>query len=305
MRPSSFILRVGGLGLFSTLLCLGSSAGQTDSGSARRNDADRRDLALVRVTPAPLLVDGASAARRPQAPPPGAQSKRDLAQPKRRPGKMGVSLDVLVEGRPLRTVTHEGKTYLPVSRVGAEYTLRVWNHGPRRIAAVLSVDGLSVISGQPASANQPGYIVAPYSHVVIDGWRRSMDAVAAFRFVDRDSSYAAKTGRPENIGVLGLIAIEEQVWPPSPALEKRDAKAPGALFGRAQAGSIGTEYGREVDSRVYYVPFTRSTNRQAITYYYDTMAALRSAGVPVDDPAPVPFPADPPFAPPPPGYKGK
>jgi hypothetical protein len=60
-----------------------------------------------------------------------------------------------------------------------------------------------------------------------------------------------------------------------------------------------------VDSRAYYVPFVRSSNRQTITLYYDTVDALRQAGVPVDRPDPVPFPQDTEFAPPPPGYKGR
>jgi hypothetical protein len=53
------------------------------------------------------------------------------------------------------------------------------------------------------------------------------------------------------------------------------------------------------------VPFVRSTNRRALTFFYDTEKALRQAGVPVDPtPMPTPFPGDE-FAPPPPGYKGR
>jgi hypothetical protein len=217
---------------------------------------------------------------------------------------MRVSLEVLVDGRPVPTVSHAGKTYLPVRRLGTEYEIRVWNHGPRRIAAVVSVDGLSVITGKPASESQPGYLVTPYSHVLIKGWRRSLDAVAAFRFVERDKSYAALIGRPENVGVISLVAIEEQVWRPRPALESKDA-APAAGRALGEVGKTGTEYGREIDSRAYYVPFVRSNNKRSVTLYYDTVEALREAGVPVDRPTPVPFPGDAEFAPPPPGYNGK
>jgi hypothetical protein len=218
-----------------------------------------------------------------------------------RPAQMHVGLEILSGSKPMRTIQHKGKTYLPVPKVGAEYEIRVWNHGPHRIVAIVSVDGLSVMNGQPASESQSGYIVAPNSQIHIQGWRRSLDAVAAFAFVDREKSYASLTGRPENIGVIGLIAIEELVQTPRPLAEKQDATK-SAL--RAQVGKIGTEYGREIDSRVYYVPFVRSTNKRAITVYYDTVAALRNAGVPVDPPMPVPFPKDSEFAPPPPGYKG-
>jgi hypothetical protein len=217
--------------------------------------------------------------------------------------RMRVDLEVLVDGRPVPTVSYAGKTYLPVRRLGTEYEIRVWNHGPRRIAAIVSVDGLSVISGKPASESQPGYLVTPSSHVLIKGWRRSLEAVAAFRFVERERSYAALMGRPENVGVIGLVAVEEQVWRPRPALERKDTAGPAAGRALGEVGRAGTEYGREIDSRAYYVPFVRSANKRSVTIYYDTVEALREVGVPVDRPTPVPFPGDTDFAPPPPGYK--
>jgi hypothetical protein len=221
-----------------------------------------------------------------------------------KPGMMRVAMDILVDGRALTTAQHAGKTYLPVPRMGEEYQIRVWNHGPRRVAAVGSVDGLSVITGLPASENDPGYIIAPYSHILIKGWRRSLDNVAAIRFVERDKSYASLMGKPENVGVIGLVAFEERIVHPLPQLERKGS-APAAKGFRTEVGSIGTEYGREIDSRAYYVPFLRSGNKQTIALYYDTVEALRAAGVPVDRPLPVPFPGDFQFAPPPPGYREK
>jgi hypothetical protein len=145
--------------------------------------------------------------------------------------------------------------------------------------------------------------VAPHSSVVIKGWRRDLETVAAFRFVGRDESYAGRVGRPENIGVIGLVAIEEQMWRPLPLPLER-GHAPGAGPAAGAVGSVGTEYGREIDSQAQWVPFVRSANRRTITFYYDTVAALRAAGVPVDGIAPAPFPGDSEFAPPPPGYNG-
>lgn len=254
---------------------------------------------LVGERPSPRVVSKAAEPAQKKANSDSGQ-KSDFTVPPR-PGPMQVGLDILVNGQPLRTIEHKGKTYLPVPKVGAEYDIRVWNHGPHRIVAILSVDGLSVINGQPASESHAGYIVSAYTSIRIKGWRRSLDTVAAFAFVNREQSYANLTGRPDNVGVIGLIAIEEHVWTPRPVFEKADA---GKAAARA-VGSIGTEYGRDIDSRVYYVPFVRSNNKRSITMYYDTVAALRKAGVPVDPPMPVPFPADPEFAPPPPGHKSK
>jgi len=212
---------------------------------------------------------------------------------------MRVSLEVLVDNQPVPTISHLGKTYLPVPKLGVEYAIRVTNHGPRRVVAMISVDGLSVISGQPASENQAGYVVSPKGQIVIKGWRRDMTTVAAFSFLERDKSYAALMGRPENVGVIGLVAIEEMPSRPVVAAERNGKAAPAQS--RSVLGNTGTGYGRDIDSHIYYVPFVRSNNRRTITIYYDTVEALRAAGVPVDRPMPNPFPADHEFAPPPPG----
>jgi hypothetical protein len=220
------------------------------------------------------------------------------------PERLRVGLEVLVGGKPIPTIAHQGKLYLPVTKLGTEYTIRVWNHGPRRIAALVSVDGLSVIDGQPASETNPGYLVTPFSDILIKGWRRDLKAVAAFRFVEREKSYAAQMGQLEKVGVISLLVIEEQVWRPRPGLERKEMAAPAKQM-KGKVGSIGTEYGREIDSQAYYVPFVRSANRRAITVYYDTVDALGEAGVPVDSLPPAPIEGKNPFAPPPPGYKGR
>jgi hypothetical protein len=231
---------------------------------------------------------------------PGSEGRRpplgEFVLPPR--GVMRVSLDVLVDGSPVRLISHQGRLYLPVPRLGAEYEVRVNNHGPRRITAIVSVDGLSVINGRPASELHPGYVVDPYGHIVIKGWRRDSDTAAAFTFEERERSYAARMGHPENIGVIGLVAFEELSPWPRPFLERRDSDA-AAKSARAEAGGTGTGWGRDIDSRVYKVPFVRSTNRRDVTIYYDTADALRRAGVPVDGREPRPFPSDGEYCPPP------
>lgn len=215
--------------------------------------------------------------------------------------RMRVAFEVLVDGRPLRTIEHAGRTYLPVPQLGVEYEIRISNQGPRRITAIVSVDGLSVINGRPASEAHPGYLVDPHSSVLIQGWRRDMDRVAAFSFEERNKSYASRVGRPENIGVLGLIAIEEMSWRPVPRLDQEDSRARSAKAAPGAVGGIGTGYGRDIDSAIQYVPFVRSSNKRTITLYYDTLDALRKAGIPVDGrPHPDPFPGDSEFVPPPP-----
>jgi hypothetical protein len=208
--------------------------------------------------------------------------------------RMHVGLDILVDGRPMRTVYHAGRMYAPVNRLGDKYEIRVNNHGPRRITAVVSVDGLSVVTGQPASKNDPGYIVAPNDSVVIKGWRRDRHTVAAFSFEDRTRSHAYETGRLENIGVIGLIAYEEASPRPLP-IERYglpDAAAPAMRKATSEVGGTGTGYGPDVPMSVIRVPFDRSSNTRTVTLYYDTMENLRRSGVPVEPRWPEPFPRD-------------
>lgn len=218
------------------------------------------------------------------------------------PPRLQVRLEVLVHGRVLPTISYRGRTYLPVPRLGEEYVLRVWNHGPRRISANLSVDGLSVINGRPLSDANPGYIVGPYEYVDIPGWRRDLETVAAFRFVDRAESYAARRGRYENVGTIHLTAYEEHSPRPYLPLD-RSIRAPQrgeTVRSFGEVGSIGTEYGRDVHSRTWYVPFVRSSVRRELTIHYDTVEALRAQGIPVEDTYPLPPPVEREFAPPPP-----
>jgi len=300
MKPMYKFLALAACGLLG-ILALTAAERSSDAVPVKKEPVPAARDNPAGEGPAPLLLDASlRVADRSSGSGDQASERKELVIPK--PGMMHVALDVLVNGRPLPTVNHAGKTYLPVPELGIEYQIRVWNHGPRRVVAIVSVDGLSVINGQPASEDHPGYIVAPYSHVVIKGWRRSLEQVAAFRFVDRDDSYASLTGKPHNIGVIGLVAFEERVLHPLPQLERKDA-GPAAKGARTEVGSIGTEFGRDLDSRAYYVPFLRSGNKQAITLYYDTSAAPRALGVRLDPPLPVPFPGDFKFTPPPPGRR--
>jgi hypothetical protein len=200
---------------------------------------------------------------------------------------MRVGMDVLVDGRAVGLIAHEGRLYLPVPRTRSEYEIRVINHGVRRVTAIVSVDGLSVITSEPASDRQAGYVVDPYGNIVIKGWRRDSDTVAAFTFEERENSYAYRMGHRDNLGVIDLVAFEEEDTSPRPVLRKEtpvDARSVGM-----DVGGTGTGLGRDINSEVVRVPFVRSANRRTITIHYDTPAALRRIGVPVDGPYPRPL----------------
>jgi hypothetical protein len=112
-------------------------------------------------------------------------------------------------GRSFPAAQLDGRRYA-IGRDGEAYRLGVENHSSTRLEVVASVDGLDVIDGDDAGFHKRGYIVDAFSSVVIDGWRTSGQSVAAFRFSSVDDSYADRTGRPRNIGVVGAAFFREQ-----------------------------------------------------------------------------------------------
>ena len=112
-------------------------------------------------------------------------------------------------GRPLEGFTAGSHTYV-VGEHNQRYIIQIQNHTRNRIEAVATVDGLDVVNGQPGSFSNRGYIVAPFSTVEIDGFRRSLSTVAAFRFGSVRGSYAAKKGDDRNVGVVGIAFFHEQ-----------------------------------------------------------------------------------------------
>src|SRR5208337_3068580 len=78
---------------------------------------------------------------------------------------------------------------------------------------VMSVDGVNVITGDTASPRQAGYVLAPLESADIGGWRKSLSRTAAFYFTALPDSYAARTGRPDNVGVIGVALYRERVLP--------------------------------------------------------------------------------------------
>lgn len=127
-------------------------------------------------------------------------------------------------GASLPQYRHRGQAWLP-GEPGRRYALRLRNLGPQRLLAVVSVDGVNVVDGRTADPRQAGYVLGPWQTVEIDGWRKSLDAVAGFVFVDPAASYAARTGRPANIGTIGIAVFREQARMPRPSPPARIARA--------------------------------------------------------------------------------
>ncbi len=93
---------------------------------------------------------------------------------------------------------------------GASYAIEIRNCVGGRLLAVTSVDGVNVISGATAGWDQAGYVFNPGERYQITGWRKTDAEVAAFTFTDSPNSYAERTGRPANVGVIGVAVFRER-----------------------------------------------------------------------------------------------
>jgi hypothetical protein len=171
------------------------------------------------------------------------------------PARAGSLLDLAVvdrdTGETLRTYQDHGKLYV-AGTPGHRYSVRMVNRTSGRVMTVLSVDGVNAITGQTASANQTGYVLDPWQSAEITGWRKSDDEIAQFNFTALPDSYAARTGRPANVGVIGVAVFTEResMWrkrddeiaraepaTPAPSME-------GNLAGSAQDSAAASGAGR-------------------------------------------------------------
>ena len=212
-------------------------------------------------------------------------------------GMTDLSVYDRTEGRRLAVHWHEGRAYV-VGKPGNEYQVSVRNRLRDDVLAVVSVDGVNVISGETANPSQTGYVLSSGQSYDILGWRKSLAETAAFYFTALPDSYAARTGRPDNVGVIGVALFRRKKSPPpiaqpQPRPEaRRDAAAPAAA-----ESSLGTGHGRRETSYAQQVAFERATPAPAetVVLYYDSYANLVARGViresvPVA-PLPHPFPA--------------
>ncbi|WP_257645599.1 hypothetical protein [Ottowia beijingensis] len=139
-------------------------------------------------------------------------------------------------GATLPVYRHQGEWWI-AGRPGARYAIEVRNAAPGRVLGVMAVDGVNVISGDTASWEQTGYVLARRQTAQITGWRKSDAEVAAFHFTALPQSYAARTGRPDHVGVIGVAVFREKAVPPPPPIAPRPWPRDGRFGGGAPAAS--------------------------------------------------------------------
>ena len=204
-----------------------------------------------------------------------------------------VDIDVVDRdsGQWLPEYRHRGDTWI-AGAPGHRYGVRLTNNSGERVLVVLSVDGVNAVSGRTAHPSQTGYVLGPWQSTQVDGWRKSLDDVAQFVFTDLPDSYAARTGRPDNVGVIGIAVFRERRAEPAypvapPMVEERMSKAragnaPAAARESAAATqSLGTGHGQRQWSPVSQTAFERASSapQQVTQLRYDAAERLVALGV--------------------------
>ncbi len=213
---------------------------------------------------------------------------------------------------------------------GRRYIIDVKNRSNvKRVEVVVGVDGIDINDGEDASETKSGLVIPARGQWSFEGYRSSMKTVATFRFCNPEGSYAELTGRPKNIGVIGVAAYEEKDsfrydvdWSPVsfyPETRHSDNRVMSPMktvkMPRASIPqSLGTQYGEERQSSVRSVHFDRQnlSANALVTVRYETAEVLERMGIPVrrstvaaPEMRPNPFPATPmdhrKFVSPPPG----
>lgn len=121
-----------------------------------------------------------------------------------------LDIELRGHGRRLPCFTHNGQFYV-VGRRGMPYSIWIRNRTSERLEVLVAVDGRDVVSGRPADARQRGYVLNPYRHVNITGYRTSMRSVAAFRFSSIHRSYSSRMGSSwHRVGSIRVSVFTER-----------------------------------------------------------------------------------------------
>lgn len=236
--------------------------------------------------------------------------------------------EILVNGRPVREYNHEGRLYVE-GRENSQYTIRLKNTGYCRVLAVVSVDGINVITGQPSTGNkdEAGYIIPAYGEYEVKGFRVNLSEVGAFKFSNKASSYAESKGEGANAGVIGVrfytekqkviyrnpliigsewtgaIGYDEKpYWYSTPQTFNfndnsilRSCNLDSSSYSvqsevKAQSFDLGTSWGSKVEDKVVESSFEADYLAAEHVLYYSSRQGLESMGIKIVPEKQVAFP---------------
>ncbi len=171
----------------------------------------------------------------------------------------GFGLAVLVNEEERPEYAARGNVYVEAIR-GANYSLRLMNPTPYRVAVALSVDGLNTIDAKHTdSRNAAKWILEPYGSTVISGWQVNDRTARRFFFTGERDSYGAALGQTENLGVIEAVFYRERqrklsvIAPRAEQQSSKDAAQSGAAAAPPSDDYAGTGMGGRTRNEVELV----------------------------------------------------
>jgi len=221
------------------------------------------------------------------------------------------------------------QTYIE-GREGSNFSLRIYNGNSFRVLAIPSVDGLSVLDGEPAGENSPGYLLEPRQTLDVPGWMVDEKTAAKFFFAGtkdgKDASYVAQMEKDtSNKGVIGLMVFREKpaayfgnaAFAASGSLLRSAAPTGGTMRGIPTSGvafnslsldsmsiatascaaepTLGTGFGDATDFATKKAEFERGDLLAILALYYADARGGKRKGIDVNvhvTKSPNPFPAN-------------
>lgn len=213
-------------------------------------------------------------------------------------------------GQVLPLYRHKGELWV-AGEPGARYAVELTNNTRQRLLHVVSVDGVNAITGQTASLDQAGYVLNPGQRYGVSGWRKSSREIAAFEFTNLPDAYAARTDRPDDVGVVGVAVFAERRRAETPqalpygrsapqsksnsnsksysqpngggdaSVHSKSHRSEGPSAGLEAGQELGTGHGEREWDRVGTTDFERRQDRpeQIVRIRYDSRANLVAMGV--------------------------
>ncbi len=210
------------------------------------------------------------------------------------------TLEILVDGVTVQEHAARGTTYVE-ALAGREYSVRLRNNTPERVAIALSVDGLNSIDAKSTTAGEASkWILDPYQAITLDGWQTSSATARRFFFTTEPKSYGAWLGETRNLGIITAAVFRErrqrpapmmkqQMAPPATQEERSDAsRLEGSAKDEAKSQAnpnLSDEYaatgiGQEIDHTVTRVRFdAEGTPAAVLDIRYEYRDALVRLGV--------------------------
>lgn len=205
--------------------------------------------------------------------------------------KTQTKLEILVRGRKISEYFHEDNFYVE-GRPGSEFEILVRNDSAKSRLFIISVDGLSVIDGKPASSDSRGFVVDPYSEIRVPGWLRNNETAARFFFSlsSKKESYAEQMGfGSSNNGVIGVRVFDQKPVIISQEVEFYRTKEiqwgdhypdlnPVTAASSVPA-EIGTGWGNDTEFRTQKTEFQKGIHVEDLVIFYDSIKGLEKRGI--------------------------